>query len=107
MSFGRKGSSQVRKASHRGSGDPELQDLFADDAEALAIVDAIRDTAAHPPRRKRPIVFGAIAAVLITALAFATLTRNSSRAGVIERALTVLPANRVIHMVLEDERPSV
>jgi hypothetical protein len=88
--------------------DPELVELFADDPGALAIADAIAATQ-RPPKRmsfaRRRVSWVAIIAAVVVAL-LAALTRDTSRAGVIERAIAVVPKSRVVRLVLEDERPA-
>jgi hypothetical protein len=82
--------------------DEELIELFGDDAEALAILDAIQATQpvelSHARRRRtRALVLGAAAAV---AAAVALIVGQPSRAGVIDHALAAFPVDRVIHLTL-------
>jgi hypothetical protein len=89
--------------------DPELVELFADDPGALAIVDAIAATQRPPTmrvalHRRRLVWLAFVAAVVFATLA--ALSRDTSRAGVIQRALSALPNDRVVHLFLEDPRPA-
>lgn len=89
--------------------DPELAELFANDPGALAIVDAIAATQ-HLPRarqisRRRLTLVAVVAAVAFALVA--AFARDSSRAGVIQRAIAALPGNRVLRLSLEDERAAV
>jgi hypothetical protein len=86
--------------------DPELIELFAEDPEGLAIVDAI---AATQPRHQRFSMTGRnrvlalVAAVVVVAVVLAALTRSQSHAGVIAKALAQVPTTGVIHVVLRDQ----
>jgi len=89
--------------------DPELLDLFADDPGAIAVVDAIAAT--RPPTTARPrfasrrLAWVAIAAAVTSALV-AAFARDTPHTGVIEHAISAVPTDRVLHFVLEDERPA-
>lgn len=86
--------------------DSELIELFADDPEGLALVDAIGAT--QRARRRtiwssRPVMLAA-AVVLIAFLAGA-LSLAVSRAGTIQRALKAVSVGDVVHLRLIDARP--
>lgn len=86
----------------RGRHDPELVELFADDSESLAIVDAIAVTQkrrCQPTSGRRLATIGAT--VFGVAIAVGALTHAGPRAGVIERARQALPRNRAIELVIE------
>jgi hypothetical protein len=88
--------------------DPELVELFADDPEGLAVVDAIAATqrsSVHAMRRRVPALIAAVVAIIAVAVLGAVLVGNS-RAGVIERALRVVARPAVVHLTLVDERPA-
>jgi hypothetical protein len=87
------------------SSDRELLALFAEDPEALAIVDAIYAT--QQPRADHRWIFRSTllaAAVLVIAVVVATFTLSTSRAGIIEKALRALDSGQVVHLRLVDQR---
>jgi hypothetical protein len=86
--------------------DPELLELFGDDPGALAVVDAISATQRHrrAPSVRRRAVTVAIAVALI-AIAMGAFTRSGSQAGVIEKAMSALPYDRVMKLVIETAEP--
>jgi hypothetical protein len=88
----------------RGVRDPELLELFADDPEGLAIVDAI---AASGPRhragRVRPRRMLVLAAALVVgAIAAGVFLSEQSHAGVIDKALAAVSTPHVLRLVLVD-----
>jgi hypothetical protein len=86
--------------------DPELVELFRDDPGGLAIIDAIAATQRQRRRRMPGRGLAVAAVVIVIAVAVGALTRAGSHAGVVERARAALPTNRVLRIVLEDERPA-
>lgn len=84
--------------------DDEILELFGDDPESLAIIDAIAATGSVRHRRAPTRKWVALAvAVLGAAIALAALTRESSHAGVIDKALGALPTDRIIRVAIMDE----
>lgn len=85
--------------------DDELIELFADDPELLAIVDAVAATQQPPATsgRRRPLVLVA-AATIVIAIAVGLATQQATHAGVIERALRAVDVHRVLHLTVVDER---
>jgi hypothetical protein len=88
---------------NRTIGDPELIELFADDPEGLAVVDAIAATQATPQRRPVRRV-ALIAAVVAAGAILAAVRLADSRAGVIEEALHAVSTSDVVHLTLVDQR---
>jgi hypothetical protein len=87
--------------------DEELLELFGDDPESLAIIDAIAATGSVHGRRTPTRKWMALAiAILGAAIAVGALTRESSHAGVIDSALGALPTDRIIRVVIRDEAPA-
>jgi hypothetical protein len=87
--------------------DDEILELFGDDPEALAIIDAVAATGSVHRRRTPTRKWVALAAaVLGAAIAVGALTRQSSHAGVIDSALGALPTNRIIRVAIRDEAPA-
>jgi hypothetical protein len=86
--------------------DDELLELFGDDPEGLAIVDAIAATQKMRSSPRRVGVVALVAAVVVISVAVAALTRSTSSAGVIQKALSRVPGSGVIRIVLTDRRPA-
>src|SRR3954453_6147043 len=86
--------------------DPELIELFRDDPEGLAVVDAIAATQRRRDHtavwRTRPALLAA--AVVIVAFIAGALSLSSSRAGTIQRALRAVSVGDVVHLRLVDQR---
>ena len=86
--------------------DRELLELFEDDPGSLAIVDAIAATQpvpkVKPTLRRRATLVVVLAAAVFALLAAFEL--SSSQAGVIQKAIAALPPDRIIHLILFDER---
>jgi hypothetical protein len=90
----------VRNRRRTGVRDPELLELFENDPEGLAIVDAIASTQSRHRRARQFAVVGATATLL--AVAAAVIVSGASRAGVAEHALSALSQNSVVHVRLVD-----
>jgi hypothetical protein len=90
--------------------DPEILELFQDEPELLAVVDAIAATQA-PRRRAVPRrLLLAAAAIGVAALIFVLLPFELGDAGIEDRALAAVGDGRVVHLVatrVEPERAIV
>jgi hypothetical protein len=86
--------------------DSELVELFADDPELLAIVDAISATQRPPAavRRRRQLVIVAAATIAVLSIGIGIFSRQASHAGVIERALRAFNEHRVLHVTIVESR---
>jgi hypothetical protein len=94
-----------KSSPRRDALDSELVALFADDAEGLAIVDAIAATQRPLARKARRVRAAGLAAIAAAAsVAVAVFAVGPSQAGVIDRALRVLGRTPVVHMTLVDKQ---
>jgi hypothetical protein len=86
--------------------DQEVLDLFADEPELLAVVDAV---AATQPRRERhaPLVAGAVvAAVALAALVIVLAAPwQGSGPGIVEQALAAVGAEPIVHSAVSSDLP--
>lgn len=86
--------------------DRELLELFGDDPEGLAIVDAIASTQRVRDHRalwrSRPVLLAAV--VVVVAIVAGALSLSASRAGTIQRAFKAVSAGDLLHLRLVDQR---
>jgi hypothetical protein len=87
--------------------DDELLELFADNPEALAVVEAIARSGVGHRRRPSTRMWIALAAVIaILIVGVGAFTRTTSQASVIDSALAALPHDRVARLTVVDELPA-
>ena len=89
--------------------DPEIIELFADEPESLALIDAVGASGYREqrvPRSGRRGLLSLAAAFAVAVVAAGVFVRQQPQAGVVQRALKAVSGPGVIRLQMIDSRPS-
>ena len=85
--------------------DQEILDLFADEPELVAVVDAVAATQRRRARRGPLAVGAVVTAVAVAALVIVVVAPWHGSPGIVEQALAAVGSEPVVHAIVSSDLP--